>query len=158
MSFGTVPAGTTFGAAAMGDAQLAGLELADGQNVLAAWDFTTNFAGGWVLLAFDVGGLDLGDGCLNVYHYDGTTWAAFPAADLMVDSSGIASFTAGDFSGYAVTAGPVPEPATLSLLALASMAMLRRKRNFGFRIACHGQAVVWRSRADRLPRRSGSVA
>jgi hypothetical protein len=70
---------------------------------------------------FGLGAEDVG-----VWHYDGGAWSQY-AADLETyDAGGIYSFTATDFSGWAVTA--IPEPATIALLALGGVAMLRPQR------------------------------
>lgn len=124
-SFGTVGTGINFSAAVSSTTELGGLvaALADGESVRSAWDLTTNFTGGSALLAFDIG---KGRSNVDVWHYDGTAWTPFAASDLIYDGNGIASFTVSDFGGYAVTA--VPEPATMGLLALGGLAMIRRRR------------------------------
>ena len=121
-SFPAVPAGTTFRADAMGDAEMSGLALGNGEYILAAWDFDTNFTGGSAMLAFDVGivprpivpaGDDLSGasvatdgltGGLKTYRLDGSSWTLLPAGDFIYAETGIASFTTGVFGGFAITA------------------------------------------------------
>ncbi len=99
--------------------------LSDGESVEGSWDFSvTGLPGGAsVLLQFAVSGTADADD-LIIWHNDGTGWTEYGADDLML-SGGWASFTVDSFSSYAVT---IPEPATMSLLALGGMAMLRRRK------------------------------
>jgi hypothetical protein len=122
-SFGTVAGGTTFSAALMTQSELSALAATPGFEglVLSAWDFGTNFTGGEVLLSFDIG---LGAQELEVWHLHDGTWTAYDAGLLTYDSHGVLSFTVSEFSGYAVTA--IPEPATLALLALLALSLLKR--------------------------------
>ena len=100
---------------AITDASLSSLRtlLGAGEQVLAAWDFTTNFDGGGdVLLSFDIGP---GAEDLVIWHLQGNVWSAYTPAMLTYDANGLASITASSFSGYAV-AGAIPEPCTRILL------------------------------------------
>ena len=91
--------------------------------VLAAWDFDTNFAGREVLLSFDIG---LGGEDMDVWHLDdGGNWSLYSPAWMTYDAGGVLSFPVTDFSGYAVAG--IPEPATVGLLALGGLALLRRR-------------------------------
>jgi T5SS/PEP-CTERM-associated repeat protein len=124
-SFGGITGSPKFSAAMMGQDELDDLIQMPGfeGKVLSGWDFDTDYSGGDnVLLSFEIG---LGAEDLGVWHYDGGAWSQY-AADLETyDANGVLSFTAADFSGYAVTA--IPEPAALTLLALGGLAMLIRR-------------------------------
>jgi hypothetical protein len=98
--------------------------LSAGDEVLAAWDFTTDLAGGEVLLSFDVGE---GAEGLAVWHFDNGSWALFDPSLLSYDANGIASFTVRSFSGYAVS-GAVPEPSALASLLVGAIGLARRRR------------------------------
>jgi hypothetical protein len=64
---------------------------------------------------------------IQVWHYNGIAWTAYtPAMPTYDNTTGIVDFTVNGFSGYAVSA--TPEPATLGLLAIGGLAMLRRRR------------------------------
>lgn len=119
-SFGAIPAGTTFSAMPIGAGDLAALAavLGEDDHVAAAWDFATNLAAGSeVLLSVDVGpGLRAED--LSVWRLVGGTWAPVTGTDVTYNgASGVATFTATLFSGYAVV---VPEPAAIMVLAGAA--------------------------------------
>ncbi|MBN1396386.1 MAG: hypothetical protein JW959_15280 [Pirellulales bacterium] len=100
------------------------------QIIKGAWQITLGGDGysedDSVYLSFAVGeGFDRVD--LVVWHYDGESWTAFDATDLTYNS-GWVSFTASDFSGYAVA---VPEPGTLALaVASGIILLLARRRKF----------------------------
>ena len=122
----------TFTATAAGGTVLDGLKAAagNGQMVLDAWTFSTT---GYTLDANDpiYFSLKVGPGHstddLELWGYDGTSWAAYVPTDLTYDGT-YASFTATGLSGYAATT--VPEPGTLILLAaglLGLAAFARRK-------------------------------
>jgi fibronectin-binding autotransporter adhesin len=121
-SFGTISGPDhAFSASRMGDTQI------DGHWVLAAWDFTSTLSS--VFLTFDVGiGYDLAD--LQAWHYTGGSWQPYGVVNLTYDRlSGIASFTADSFSGYALTGvTPIPEPAHLGLFSLITGVLLYRRR------------------------------
>lgn len=122
-SFGFAPDGTTFSASVASGSELTALALLADGAVLSAWNFATNLTGNEVRLSFDIGP---GQSNLEIWHYDGTSWTPYAAGDLMYGSDGIVSFTVNGFSGYAVTS--VPDPTTMSLLVIGSLAILRRKR------------------------------
>ena len=73
---------------------------------------------------FGLGAEDVG-----VWHYDGGAWSQYAADLVTYDANGVLSFTVTDFSGWAVTA--IPEPATMMLMALGGLALLRRKGGYG---------------------------
>jgi T5SS/PEP-CTERM-associated repeat protein len=88
----------------------------DKASVASGWLFsTTNYpvtSTNPVYLSLKIGPLSTPDD-LQIWHYDGSTWAKYAATDLTYDGV-YASFTATSFSGYAATV--VPEPGTLVLL------------------------------------------
>ncbi|MBN1393810.1 MAG: PEP-CTERM sorting domain-containing protein, partial [Pirellulales bacterium] len=118
---------------------LADLQALIGSNetVLGAWEMELSGEGyaedDPVYLSFAVGeGYKRGD--LLVWHCDEGVWSSFDAMDLTVND-GWASFTATEFSGYAVST--VPEPGTLILLLAAGLGLLvfrrvgRGRMNYG---------------------------
>ena len=90
--------------------------------VLSGWNFDTNLSGTETLLSFDIG---LGVTDPKIWHFENGVWSPFDADLMSYDSNGILSFSVTDFGDYAVTAAP--EPASLTLLLLGSLAMLRRR-------------------------------
>ena len=136
-----VAAGSTtnvaFTATAMNDTMLATLrsQLPADDSVLSGWTFSTTNYGvsstNPVYLSFNVGAGYWTDD-LNLWHYDGSTWAAYIPADLTYDGT-YASFTATSLSGYAMTA--VPEPGTFALAGIGAISLLvcawRRRRVVG---------------------------
>jgi T5SS/PEP-CTERM-associated repeat protein len=126
-SFGTVAGGTTFSAVLMSAPELDALKGTAGfaGSVLSAWHFTTNLSAGEVLLSADIGA----DMCnLTIWHYDGADWTPYTPDNLFYSEAGIMAFTVGDFSGYAVAGELIPEPATMGLLGLGLLPLLRRRR------------------------------
>ncbi len=130
---GTSTTNITFTATATGGTTLDILKSAAGsdQSVLDAWTFsTTNYslsANNPVYFSLKVGP-NFSTDDLDLWGYNGTSWAAYVPTDLTYDGT-YASFTATGLSGYAATA--VPEPGTLALLAagfLGIAAYARRKR------------------------------
>jgi len=102
------------------------------ESLLGAWQFSLGgsgySAGDPVYLSFPIAdGTPLAD--LQVWHWDGTDWTAFPAGDLNV-GQGYANFTVTSFSGYAVSVA-VPEPSTLAILAGAAVGLLAYGRRRG---------------------------
>jgi hypothetical protein len=100
--------------------------MGQGKRVQGSWDFDIlNLPeGDSVLLSFQLlEDVDVAD--LTVWHHDDQGgWTRYDAGDLTV-TDGWANFTVNSFSSYAVT---VPEPATMSLLALGAVALLRRRK------------------------------
>jgi len=147
-SFATVAAGTNFSAALMTDKELSDLMATPGFSgtVLSGWDFITNFTGGQVLLSFDI---NRGKQDLKVWHLlQDKTWTPY-APDLQTyDSGGILSFTANQFSGYAVAG--VPEPPTLALLAVGGLALIGRRR--ALRVVVQGARKKIGSSAESVGR------
>jgi len=90
--------------------------------VLGAWEISASGSGyspyDPVYLSFDVGpGFARSD--FDVWHYDGSQWAAFET-DVFSYDGRYASMLVTGFSAYAVSA--VPEPGTLVLLVSAALA------------------------------------
>lgn len=96
-------------------------------EVDAGWTFTANgySDGSPVYLSMDTAPGD-SDAALSIWHYDGSIWTPYAPVDLVYNGTD-ASFTVTGFSGYAVTS-LVPEPACTSLLMLAGVATLSRRR------------------------------
>jgi hypothetical protein len=116
----------SFTATAIGGDALSGLQIISGDSVLGGWTFDAEgyTEGDPVYLSFEVGaGFSAAE--LSLWHLDDGEWTEYMPDDLTYDGQ-YASFTVTGFSGYGVTA--VPEPATLALLAIGGLAMLRRRR------------------------------
>lgn len=109
--------------------------------VLDGWNFSNYIAGdgtlsigsGGLLLGSPTGliSFDIGPGFrqedLAVWQMDSQgTWNRFYPAWMSYDFSGIASLTVDSFGKYAIS--QTPEPATLTLLTLCSLAVLRRRK------------------------------
>jgi T5SS/PEP-CTERM-associated repeat protein len=100
-----------------------------GNPVLDAWTFSTT---GYTLDANDpiYFSLKVGPGHstddLELWGYDGTSWAAYVPSDLTYDGT-YASFTATGLSGFAA----VPEPGTLAFLAVGFLGLLAFARRIG---------------------------
>jgi T5SS/PEP-CTERM-associated repeat protein len=114
----------SFTATAISGATLAGLKdvAGTGRNVLSGWTFAmseyTVSSDNPVYYSFRVGaGLSTED--LDLWQYNGTTWASYTPFDLAYDGM-YASFTATNLSGYAVT----PEPSTFALLGIGTLGLL----------------------------------
>ncbi|MCE5268235.1 MAG: PEP-CTERM sorting domain-containing protein [Planctomycetaceae bacterium] len=122
-------------AATVSDGSLTSLNVAlpPSQSLVSAWNLSVSGTG---YAANDPAYLSLPASAewdrndLEVWYYDGSSWAPFDAADLTCDGS-YASFTVSGFGSYALTAG-VPEPGTLGLLLVSGSALLayvcRRRR------------------------------
>jgi len=127
-----VPTNLSLTASVMNQSQLTALQglLDPGNAILGAWDFSATgyTAGEPVYLSLEIGGgqkfYDL-----NVWHFDGTSWARYLNTDLAYDQT-FASFVATGFSGYAVSGlAPVPVPAAVWLFGsgLAGLAGFVRR-------------------------------
>lgn len=108
----------------------------DDKSVVAAWDFTTNIASGFLtMVSFDVGAganLDL----LELwYSPDGLSWE-LAELDLTLHGEW-ATFLASDFSSYAVTQIPEPSYALLALLVgLVAARRLQRRISKDKTVGC----------------------
>jgi T5SS/PEP-CTERM-associated repeat protein len=113
----------SFSAAAAAADDLGDLAIG-GADMATAWEFTSNLAlGNEVLLSFDIGP---GLGELALYHEEGGSWTRYEPDLMTYDINGVLSFTVTSLGRYATA--PVPEPAGIAVLALVSMASLRRRR------------------------------
>jgi len=125
-SFGAITGSPTFSAALAGQAEvdaLIGTAGFEGQ-VLAAWDFSTDYGGGdEVMLSLAIG---LGWEDVEVWHYSGGVWQEYAPDLLTYDGGGVLSFTVTSFSGWAATG--TPEPTTLLLMAVGCAAVAVRHR------------------------------
>jgi T5SS/PEP-CTERM-associated repeat protein len=134
LNFGSTAGSTSLGvtATATNGTMRSDLEslLPDGETVGGSWDFdVTGLPGGdSVQLQFAVTGTP-GVDDLTIWHYDGATgWTLYDAGDLTI-VDGWASFSVDRFSSYAVAGvGQVPEPATMSLLVIGGIALIRKRR------------------------------
>ena len=119
-SFGVVPPGTTLLVSPLAAADVDDLGAMPDLvgEMLAGADFATNLTGQDVLLSFEVGA---GKTDLAVWHLDGAGWTPYTPDLFVYDENGIVGFTASQFSGYAVVG--VPEPASLTLLALGVLTL-----------------------------------
>ncbi|HMU56001.1 MAG TPA: VPLPA-CTERM sorting domain-containing protein [Nitrospira sp.] len=136
------PANLSLTASLMNNSQLSLLQglLDPGKAILSGWDFSATgyTTGDPVYLSLQIGGgqkfYDL-----DVWHFDGTSWAKYLNTDLAYDNQ-FASFVATGFSGYAVSgvaAVPVPAAVWLFGSGLAAMAgWARRQNGTGSRFEC----------------------
>jgi T5SS/PEP-CTERM-associated repeat protein len=116
----------SFTATAVSGDVMSGLQITSGGSVLGGWSFEADgyTPGDPVYLTFAVGaGFSAAD--LGIWHYDGDEWTEYAPDDLTYDGQ-YASFTVTGFSGYAVT--NVPEPATMAMLVIGGLAILKRRR------------------------------
>lgn len=103
---------------------------ASGNTVLNGYTFEAGGAwksGDSVLLTLDVGaGLD--PSTFEVWHYSGGAWEDYTSriGNLSYDGQ-YASFSVTGFSGYAITMTAVPEPAAMSVIAMASLTLLTQR-------------------------------
>ena len=102
-------------------------------SVSVNWSFTLNreLAGDESIdLVFDLGSTDLVEDDIHLWHYDSETetYTEITGLDFsQIDSGILTAAGIADFSDYTVTVAP--EPATMSLLVLGGLAVLRRRRS-----------------------------
>ncbi len=129
MAFDSVQGGQlTVTATTSSQAVLAELEaeLFSGADVLGSFDFMVSglLEDSRTMLSYQIGmGQETDD--LAIWHYDGE-WTEYTPTTFKYEDGWLA-FEVDGFSSYAVT-GVVPEPATLSMLAIGGLAMLRRRK------------------------------
>jgi hypothetical protein len=116
----------TFTATPISDTVLDALMVTVGinQEILSGWTFSTAdyevSSDKPIYLSFEVGA-DYPLDNFTIWHYDGSLWTKFVPSDLTYDGT-YASFTATNFSAYAVTA--IPEPGMCALLAAGLIGLL----------------------------------
>src|SRR5262249_49455271 len=105
--------------------------LDPGKAILTGWDFSTTgyTPGNPVYLSLGIGSGYKVSG-LSVWHFNGTSWDQLLTSDLAYDNS-FASFVVTGFSGYAITAAPVPLPAAVWLFGsgVAAVVGFARRRH-----------------------------
>ncbi|BCA57079.1 hypothetical protein W02_42190 [Nitrospira sp. KM1] len=130
------PANLSLTASLMNNGQLSLLQglLDPGKAILSGWDFSATgyTAGDPVYLSLQIGA-DQKFYDLDVWHYDGTSWAKYLNTDLAYDNT-FASFVATGFSGYAISGlAPVPVPAAMWLFGSGMVTVIglaRRRMSF----------------------------
>jgi hypothetical protein len=115
----------TFTASTIDSATLAALQSSLGvdEAVACGWNFSTSgytaSSSTPVYLSFNIGsGRPLDS--IEIWYYNGSAWSQYVPYDLTYDGT-YASFTATNFSGYAVV---VPEPDMFALLAVTWAGMV----------------------------------
>ncbi len=131
LAFSNVTSGGDFSISLL-DGSRSDAAVPGGWDVMAVWDFQppAGFSFDSVDLTFRyddamAAALGLNESTLSLFHYEGGQWVdivtSVDTVNKLIHANGVTSF-----STFAV--GVTPEPATLTLLALGGLAVLRRRR------------------------------